>query len=64
VGEMIPPHFQLTTDGQSEELQVWNTNLIRYMYHMFGGFGYPEDKYHPCTFGMSNKGGMNTNDKE
>jgi hypothetical protein len=31
---------------------------------MFGGFGYPEDKYHPCTFGMSNKGGMNTNDKE
>jgi len=63
-GEMIPPHFQLTTDGQSEELQVWNTSLIRYMHHIFGRFGYHEDKYHPCTFGMNEKGGMNTDEFE
>ena len=63
-GEMIPPHFQLTTDGQSEELQVWNTSLIRYMHHILGRFGYGEDKYHPCIFGMNDKGGMNTDEFE
>jgi len=64
VGETVPPHFQLTTDGQSEELQVWNTSLIRYVHHIRGRFGYGKEKYQPCTFGMNDKGGMNTDEFE
>ncbi len=63
-GEMIPPHFQLTTDGQNEELQVWNTSLVKYMHHIFGRFGYDDGKYHPCTFGMNDKGGMTKDEFE
>jgi hypothetical protein len=63
-GEIIPPHFQLTTDGQNEELQVWNTSLIRYMHHIFGRFGYDGGKYHPFTFGMNDKGGMTKDEFE
>ena len=58
-GEMIPPHFQFTTDGQNEELQVWNTSIIKYMHDIKGRYGHEEEKYHPCTFGMNEKGGMN-----
>jgi hypothetical protein len=57
-GEMIPPHFQLTTESQNEEIQVWNTSLMKYMHDVHGRFGYDEPKYHPCTFGMNEKGGM------
>jgi hypothetical protein len=58
-GEMIPPHFQLTTDGQNEELQVWNTSIIKYMLDVHDRFGCDDGKYHPCTFGMNERGGMN-----
>jgi hypothetical protein len=34
------------------------------MHHILGRFGYGEDKYHPCTFGMNDKGGMNTDEFE
>jgi len=56
---MIPPHFQFTTDGRNEELQVWNTSIIKYMHDIKGRYGHEEEKYHPCTFGMNEKGGMN-----
>jgi len=58
-GEMIPPHFQFTTDGQNEALQVWNTSIIKYMHDVKGRFGHEQEKYHPCTYGMNEKGGMN-----
>jgi hypothetical protein len=35
-GEIIPPHFQLTTDGQNEQLQVWNTSIMKYMHDVHG----------------------------
>jgi hypothetical protein len=63
-GEMIPPHFQLTTEGQNEELQVWNTSIIKYMHDVHGRFGFNGDKYHPCTFGMNERGGMNKDEFE
>jgi hypothetical protein len=63
-GEMIPPHFQLTTDGQNEQLQVWNTSNMKYMHDVHGKFGSDIAKYHPCTFGMNERGGMNTNEFE
>jgi hypothetical protein len=63
-GEMIPPHFQLTTDGQNEELQVWNTSIIKYIHDVYGRFGYDNCKYHPCTFGMNERGGMNKEEFE
>jgi hypothetical protein len=28
-GEKIPPHFQLTTDSHNEQLQVWNTSIMK-----------------------------------
>jgi hypothetical protein len=59
-GELVPPHFQFTTDGQNEEVQVWKTSIIKYMHDIYGKFGYEVEKYHPCTFGMNEKGGMNT----
>jgi len=63
-GELIPPHFQLTTEGQNEELQVWNTSIIKYMHDVHGCFGFDDGKYHPCTFGMNERGGMNKDEFE
>jgi hypothetical protein len=63
-GEMIPPHFQLTTDSQNAEMQVWNTSIIKYMHDVYGKFGSDDEKYHPCTFGMNPKGGMNKEEFE
>lgn len=49
-GEMIPPHFQLCTSSQNDETDTWNTRLISKMHDVYGKFGYPEPKYHPCTY--------------
>jgi hypothetical protein len=57
-GEMIPLHFQLNTESQNEEIQVWNTSLMKYMHDVHDRFGYDEPKYHPCTFKKKEKGGM------
>jgi hypothetical protein len=63
-GELIPPHFQLTTDSQNEEVQVWNTSISKYMHDVYGKFGCEDEKYHPCTFGMNERGGMNKEEFE
>jgi hypothetical protein len=34
------------------------------MHHIFGRFGYDGGKYHPCTFGMNDKGGMTKDEFE
>jgi hypothetical protein len=61
---MIPPNFQLTTDGQNEQLQVWNTSIMKYMHDVHGRYGHDNAKYNPCTLGMNERGGMNTDEFE
>jgi len=63
-GELIPPHFQLVTESLNDEVQTWNTNLSRFIHDVYGKFGYENERYHPCTFGMNAKGGMNKDEFE
>jgi len=63
-GELIPPHFQLTTESQNEEVQAWSISIIKYMHDVNGQFGHDHARYHPCTFGMNERGGMNKEEFE
>jgi hypothetical protein len=63
-GESIPPHFQLTTESQNEEVQAWSISIIKYMHDVNGQFGHDHARYHPCTFGINKRGGMNKEEFE
>jgi hypothetical protein len=59
-GEVLPPHLQYSTKAKSTERMAIDTRWIDGMPYGRGQFGHKEVKDHPPTFGMNEKGGMNS----
>jgi hypothetical protein len=58
-GEPLPPHFQLKSEAQDENQRL-NLHNLTHCKMVKGQFGHEEDKWHPCTFGLNPKAGMNS----
>ena len=59
-GDPFPPHFQLKTKAQTDEGQRLSVDWFTNTKDVIGQFGFPERRAFPCTFGMNEKGGMNS----
>jgi len=59
-GEPIPPHFQFKTAAKTNEGQRMSIDWFGLCPHVRGKFGHDAPKDFPVTFGMNEKGGMNS----
>ena len=59
-GDPFPPHFQLKTMAQTEEGQRLSVDWFTHAKDVIGTFGFPVRVTLPCTFGMNERGGMNS----
>jgi hypothetical protein len=59
-GEPLPPHFQLKTTAQTAEAQRMSTAWFRNTHSILVKFGFDSKQERPCTFGMNEKAGMNS----
>ena len=59
-GEALPPHFQLRTLAQTTTGQRLSVDFIGNCKSVQGQFGFPSPRLLDCTFGMNEKGGMNS----
>ena len=59
-GEPFPPHFQLKTKAQTDEGQRLSVDWFTSTKDVIAKFGFPERRAFPCTFGMNDKGRMNS----
>ncbi len=60
-GEVLPPHFQFSTNAKSSETEKIRADTVLYMKGVRGQFGFESEQIFACTFGLNEKGGM---DKE
>lgn len=59
-GDPFPPHFQLKTAAQTDEGQRLSVDWFVNCKDVVGKFGHPSRISLPCTFGMNDRGGMNS----
>ena len=59
-GEVLPPHLQYSTKAKSTDTMAIDARWIGGMPCGRGQFGHEEVKDHSPTFGMNEKGGMNS----
>jgi len=59
-GEAIPPHFQLKTLAKSDATTRISVNWFLHSASMVGKFGFDTPRELPSTFGMNERGGMNS----
>jgi len=59
-GEALPPHFQLKSLAQQDCTQRISVDWFLHAATVVGKFGFDEPKELPTTFGLNEKGGMNT----
>jgi len=59
-GEAIPPHFQLKTLAQSDATMKISVDWFLHAASVHGKFGLPTVQELPTTFGMNERGGMNS----
>ena len=59
-GEPFPPHFQLKSMAQTDEGQRLSVDWFASTKNVIAQFGFPVNVSLPCTFGMNEKGGMNS----
>jgi hypothetical protein len=59
-GEPYPPHFQLKTAAQTDEGQRLSVDWFVNCKNVVAKHGFPDRRPLPCTFGMNDRGGMNS----
>ena len=59
-GEPIPPHFQFKSTAKTNEGQRISVDWFGLCPRIRGKFGHAHTKTFPVTFGMNEKGGMNS----
>lgn len=59
-GEPYPPHFQLKTAAQTDEGQRLSVDWFANCKSVLAQHGFDTRRELPCTFGMNDKGGMNS----
>jgi hypothetical protein len=59
-GTPVPPHFQLKTAAKSVDREQIKTVILQHVKRVRGKFGNPKEKLHGVTFGMNEKGGMDS----
>ncbi len=64
LGEVIPPHFQFSTNAKSEDRERIRLETVKYLKGIRGKFGYDNDQIFPCTLGLNEKGGMDREEFE
>ena len=62
-GEPLPPHFQLKSEAAAAHQRVV-LDLLANMEKVRCKFGGETEEYRPCTVGMNEKGGMNSEELE
>lgn len=63
-GEALPPHFQFQTAAQTVERERIRRDCVAFMLGTKGKFGGDEEKVWPATYGLNEKGGMDTEEFE
>jgi hypothetical protein len=58
-GEPVPPHFEFPSKAQSDETTRINVEAIAMSHTVNAKFGHNSQRQVSCTFGASEKGGMN-----
>ena len=59
-GDPLPLHFQLKTSAQTNDTQKLGIDFFKHAKDVYGKFGYKERRAFPCTWGMNEKAGMNS----
>jgi hypothetical protein len=59
-GEPYPPHFQLKTAAQTDDGQKLSVDWFANCKSVVAKHGFEERTTLPCTFGMNDRGGMNS----
>ena len=67
-GEVFPPHIQFQSKAKSKaksnDTEKINVSVIKYAQRVKGKFGCAEVRLWPITFGMNEKGGMDSEEFE
>ncbi len=64
LGEVIPPHFQFSTNAKKEDRErIW-FETVKYLKRVKGKFGFDDEQIFPCTIGFNEKGGMDREEFE
>ena len=59
-GEALPPHFQFSTKAKSDDKKKVPFQMVEFLKNVNGTFGARQDRVWPTTFGMNEKGGMDS----
>jgi len=56
----LSPHFQLKSLAQEDATQRISVDWFIHAHNVYGKFGHTEEHVLPTTFGLNQKGGMNS----